>query len=1079
MADLRSIVDTCTPHPDVLAGRLADNHFAAQLDQVVRNPAGYPVYGDPAAFFALTYPTTGLKRLLGRTFGRLTRAKVPGAEHGIVRLETSFGGGKTHGLMAVYHLARGARPAGLEEFMDPALLPAECQIAAVVADTLDPVNGLETNARRTWTLWGEIGAQLGAGAFEALRASDAERTAPGKATLAAAVGDRPTIIIIDEIAQYLRQLTSSGNADVRRLAEAVPAFLKNLFELAAGAPHVVVILTLATHADAYGRETDEVATLIDEAEAGFAAVLADTHSLVSRTGSVIKPAEDEEIGQILKRRLFAHIDPDAAEAAGAAYRGLYEGLRAKGEHLAGGAEAPVTYGRSVVASYPFHPELIRVLDKRIGSIPNFQRARGALRLLAEGVAHAWAHGTDADILNVGDLALDNADVLAQLTVGIGRPEMEGVARADFAGPTSHAAGIDAVRFAGRAPYATRACRTVFTHSLELVVTAGAGRNDYLLGTLRPGDEPAVLGEALAEVERVAWHLLYDGSRWRFTVEPQPNKIVNQEAENVPNSLVNEELQERVRRMYPTDGPVVAVHFPTGPASVGDEPRLRLVVYHHDDLTVTEREALPPPSKLTHLLDRAGAAEGIRTFRNAMMFLVADRDGREGMRDLVRFDIAAGRIVADKARMDSFAPEVQKKLRAIADTAKLNARVAIARAYKHLYYPVSDKAHGNLRHVELAAKAQGEVEKAQTRVILDVLRDEGKVRSQAMGTDYLRAKAWPKDASDVTTAAVAEHFWRDFGAQMVLDATILRDAIRDGIKNGTWVYFDAQAQRVVTANDPAPQVVIAADSVLYTPERAAELGLLGRPLAWADVDALMSHGQISAGALRTQLEAELGREVRKSEVLEVLARAADGGPTARAVVVAGPPEPGARASAPTELKAAAFDTLTVLRPDVARHLGIGQAAGPKVTTVEGQGVAGVALQQLVDRASGAAGSAGLTMLSVTAVAEPGEGIRDLSLLGKAIGMLPRFEIEVALEAVLEFRGLKSDVTVNLAGPAAEYQRVEDAFLGLAKIAANVGGRLRLDIRFSQPVVQDGPEMDQIRKVLVSLDPGVIRLRGVLA
>ena len=107
---LAPITRTCTPRSDVLSGGLADNHFAAQLDQVVRNPAAYPIYGDPDAFFAITYPTSGLRQLLTWTFGRVGGSRVPGAEHGVIRLATSFGGGKTHGLMAVYHLARGARP---------------------------------------------------------------------------------------------------------------------------------------------------------------------------------------------------------------------------------------------------------------------------------------------------------------------------------------------------------------------------------------------------------------------------------------------------------------------------------------------------------------------------------------------------------------------------------------------------------------------------------------------------------------------------------------------------------------------------------------------------------------------------------------------------------------------------------------------------------------------------------------------------------------------------------------------------------------------------------------------------------
>ena len=98
------------PREDDLQGGLADNHFAAQLDKVVRDPEHYPVYGDADAFFAQTYPTSGLKTLLMKTFGRVSGAKGIAGENGVLRPTTSFGGGKTHGLTAVYHLAKGARP---------------------------------------------------------------------------------------------------------------------------------------------------------------------------------------------------------------------------------------------------------------------------------------------------------------------------------------------------------------------------------------------------------------------------------------------------------------------------------------------------------------------------------------------------------------------------------------------------------------------------------------------------------------------------------------------------------------------------------------------------------------------------------------------------------------------------------------------------------------------------------------------------------------------------------------------------------------------------------------------------------
>ena len=131
---------------DVLSGGLTDNHFAAQLDKIVRAPQDYPVYGDATEFFAITYPTAGLHTLLSKSFGRVTGAKGVAGENGVLRPTTSFGGGKTHGLAAVYHLAIGARPDNLAEFIDPSLLPAgPVQVAALVGDALDPVAGVQTN----------------------------------------------------------------------------------------------------------------------------------------------------------------------------------------------------------------------------------------------------------------------------------------------------------------------------------------------------------------------------------------------------------------------------------------------------------------------------------------------------------------------------------------------------------------------------------------------------------------------------------------------------------------------------------------------------------------------------------------------------------------------------------------------------------------------------------------------------------------------------------------------------------------------------------------------------------------------
>jgi hypothetical protein len=1078
MATLKPITKTCEPRDDVLEGGLADAHFAADLDMIVRDAASYPVYGDAEQFFSITHPTRGLRRLLERAFGRLSGAKVEGAEHGVIRSQTSFGGGKTHGLIAAYHLARGAKPSNIAKFIDPALVPEDCQVAAVVGDALDPIAGVVTNGSRSVTMWGEIAAQLGS--YEAMRANDEERTAPGSGTWNTVIGDRPTLIIIDEIALHLRQLASSGNEDVRRQATAVPAFLKSLFQLAGAKTNVVVIVTLATRADAMGKETSDIEDLMAEGEGAFQEVMADTKSVLARSESIIRPADDAEIAAILKTRLFKEIDAKAAEVAGDSYKTFYEDLAAKGVNLPGGADQPTAYGDQVRESYPFHPELIRVLDKRLGTIPNFQRARGALKLLAEVIAGIWGSGKDTEIINVADIDLDADPVLTHLTVGLGRDDYEGVARVDIAGEASHASALDRTRFAGKARYATRAATTTFVHSLEQVATAGAGRGDYLLGTMLVGDDPATVEEALAALAERAWHLDYDGSRYRFLTEPNANAIVAEEARNIPNSQVSQELEDRIRKAFPDDGPVKARFGPTGPVDVPNEARLQLVVIHHDDATITARNATDIPDRVVEIREHAGSAGGFRTYRNGVVFLVADADQVQSMKDRLRFAMATQRIATSPDRLSQFSPEVRKKIETLADTAALETKVAIARCYSHLYYPTQDAHAHHLRHYEMPPKDKGAVPDKLTKTVVTALQDENKIRVTKPATDYLRTKAWqPKDAAEVPVRSLDDFFWQDHSMSLILDPTLLKEALRDGVANGTWVYYDPDQERTWAAGDPPPPVVLDSSAILYTPARAEELGLTRKPLRIDDITAAVV-AQSTGADLRAALEARLGYEPTKKDIGQTLARAAAAGPSAPIVVTTVEPAEGVKAATPAQIEKAAFDTLWIVAPTHADALGVDRGAdtkGPK--PVEGRGVAGVALGQVSEKALDTPNQAGIALLIITATADGGEGIADIRSLGMAIPMLPKFEVTVGVEIELEFGGLTSGATIEVAGASSSYQAMEDAFLALAKKAHDVAGTMRIEVRPPAPIAPDGSEFEQIRNALTSVDPGEVTIRAEFA
>lgn len=1063
---LPALTASCEPRSDVRAGRLEDRHFAAQLWQVVRDPEHYPLYGDAEEFFALTYPTRGLRDLLARTFGRLSGANVPGAEHGLIRAETSFGGGKTHSLMAVYHLAKGARPSTCADFIDPAMLPGDCHVAAVVGDELDAVAGVQTDGITTHTLWGEIARQLGT--YELMAANDERRTTPSTSTLERMVGDRPTIIIIDEVIQYLVHLSRSGDEDIRRLAGSVPVFLKALSELAAGRPNVVVILTLAGQADAYGRETQALGE-----------ALADTQSVLARSGDVIRPADDTEIAEILKRRLFARVDENAAEAVAAAYRSYYEQIGQR-VHLGGGADRPADYADAVCRAYPFHPELIRVLDQRIGTIPGFQRARGALRLLADVVAALWDEPAQPQVINVADLDFTNTAVLDGLTARLGRQDFAQAARADFAAPDSHAARIDRERFAGGAPYATRACTTVFAHSLEQLATAGATLTDRLLGTLQVGDDPDIVDRALAEVERVAWHLHYDGTRYRFQTEPTPNRIIAEEARNLPASRVRQVVDEQIGRVFQTDGPITVVHDVTSPAHLTDEAKLRLAVIQRDKLAIRSRDADTAPDLVRHLLDTAGSSERPRTYRNAVCFLVADVDLIDTMVDRVRHEIAAEAIVSSPDRMASFTEEVRKKLRGLRDAALLDARVAISRCYRHLYMPWGDRGNGYLKHTEVPAQEQGNAQGVQTSHVRAVMETEGKVRQpgSAIPTDYLKARAWPSGEEVVATQVLADWFWRDHAAPLVLDPGVITSAIRAGVTNGTWVYYDTAGQRAYADSGPPPQVAISSDALLYTPEKAAADRLIGRDIRWDDVQqALGASVEMDAVALRAAVEDVVGREPTKGEITDILARAAEG-ETARIWVISDRLHNGRKALTPSQIKSSAFELMVILDPQEARSRGIEPATARKTLTLSGRGDAAPAFAGLADQAAERP-DLKVTALLVTAYAEPGEGIRDIELLGKAITMVPRADVTAELELAIEFEGLSNGAEINVTGAAAGYRRIQQAVERLGNQGSEANGHLRLVFTFREPIAVGEGEYAQVVTAVTNLSPGTIAVEAIPA
>ncbi len=340
---LPTIFDICTPRQDVLKGTISESDFAADLAQVLRGDAPAE-YLDPVKFFANTHPTRGLKDLLRNVCLRL--AGSPDQVAAIFRLDTKYGGGKTHALIALTHATKGMTGVpNTAEFLDPAILPTtNVQVAAFDGENADPLNGrLLEPGLRAYTPWGEIAyARAGREGYERVRRSDEQGGAPGVATIQELFGGEPTLILMDELSIYLRKLKAR---DRETAGGQLTAFLTALFKAIESSPNAVVVYTLAIGkggkaADAYSDENQFIADKMEEAE-----------SVSARKATLLDPTEEDETVKILRRRLFDRIDDAAATAVIESYRQLWEQHR---DNLppVGGRDARL---EAFVSGYPLHP----------------------------------------------------------------------------------------------------------------------------------------------------------------------------------------------------------------------------------------------------------------------------------------------------------------------------------------------------------------------------------------------------------------------------------------------------------------------------------------------------------------------------------------------------------------------------------------------------------------------------------------------------------------------------------------------------------------------------------------------------
>ena len=1022
---MQTIFDLCTPRNEVLQGELSEDTFAARLKDVMDGSAD-PVYGNPQTFFENTYPTAGLKTLLNDALGRLIGSS--GGKNAVIRLETAFGGGKTHNLIALYHATSGKTPqkllAGLLGTSTMAPAPGEIKIAGVVGSDLDPTVGIHhpKNNLKTLTLWGELAYQLGGPAgYELIRESEGNKAAVGTGLFETLIGDQPTLIMLDEIARHLRAAmavpTKTGKSN---LAEQTVAFLMSLLEFASSKEHCLVVLTLASETNAFSKETAFIRQSLSEAL-----------QVSARQERVLTPTVENEISAIVTHRLFKRVDRQAAQSVFSTYAQYYASLFDKNVDLPQRC-LRAEYQKEFAESYPFHPELLATLNRKTATIPNFNQTRGALRLLAWTVRSLWKEHTPGTwMIHLHHINLATPQIAEDLTGRLDRPKFKQVIEADIAsamsGMPAHAQAIDAtLNASGKPPFARRTATTIFINSLTQGIASGVDPSDLLLAVITPdvhssGDDPAVIQTTLEKMYKTAWFLEYDGHRYRFKTEPSLNKIIEDETAHIGLSKAKAEIERRMRQIW-RKGFLQPDYFPLEPADVEDDAEIPRLAIIHFDAVKTNAEGIAPPDLVKRIYEYSGAMQSFRKYQNNVLFLVADADQVENMVQVARRYLAIGRIVGDADRMAEFNKEQRDELKKSLDSAELDVRVAITKAYRYLYYPSSDapKTHAYLQREALPAQDQGEVNKDQTYIILRVLQQLKKTQTadeEVLSAIYVKSKAWDQNQVSMTTDDLRKTFARKIGLRILLDIGQLRKTVQNGVKTGVWVYYDSKDEFGYDQDSPPPAWQISDDAILYTPQEAARLNVRIK------------------GKWKSTLTGRDGYDIK-----------------AELCPVCGLP----------------IDQCTCGLPTV--------ASGGKPGKINGQGAVTQAFQQILDQCQ----EYEFTRLSRIVLSINGTGkqaANDLRAVGLAIPQLGKGKYSIEQEIIASFGKGSETFQLNFKGNWDRYKRIKTLTDAFAQEADEIKMILRLDIEYEGGLEIDSPDYLTMRDVLATLEVGKINLEAL--
>lgn len=775
--------EVVTPHKDVASGRYQQAEFAADLWQVHLGQ-GTDEYRNPSEFFRRTFLTDSLKQLL---VGAVQRLSAQGADP-VVQLQTNFGGGKTHSMLALYHLFSGTAPtelSGIDSIMRDAgakILPSVRRVV-LVGNKISPGNPVvKADGTVVRTLWGELAWQLGGKkAYARIKLDDEKATSPGDVLRELLNEYGPCLILIDEWVAYARQLHDQSDLPAGGF-ETQFTFAQVLTESAKLAKNCLLVISLPA-SDTSGSPH----TQADDVEVGGQRgreALDRLRNVVGRVESSWRPASAEEGFEIVRRRLFEPLtDPSQfkdRDVVARAFADLY-----RTQH----AEFPpdcrdAGYEQRIKAAYPIHPEIFDRLYTDWSTLVKFQRTRGVLRLMAAVIHGLWEKGDRNPLIMPANISIDDPRVQFELTRYLSDNWVP-VIEKDVDGPNSLPHRTDSeVANLGKFAACRRVARTIYMGSAPTATAAHRGLEDrrVKLGCVMPGESPAIFGDALRRLAASATYLYQDGPRYWYSTQPTVTKLAEDRAEQLkrdPDKVIKE-LESRLRLNLRNTGDFGRVHpMPQSGHDVPDDTDARLVIlgvdhaYTKDGVSEAEKFA-------KMILGSRGNAP--RLFQNTLVFLAADKNRLQDLDEAVRRYLAWNSILAEKEKLDLSPFQVAQ-----AETQlKAADSVVVARlpeTYQWLLVPGQTSPQSTIEWQSIRLSGSDAL----------AVRASKKLRSDEMLVPALGATVLQKHLNDiplwrgdhVTIKQLAEDFARYLYLPRLKNTSVLTNSITSGIGMLTW------------------------------------------------------------------------------------------------------------------------------------------------------------------------------------------------------------------------------------------------------------------------------------------------------